>query len=155
MSTVDQEEENMDTRKIGYWATTGLAAAILTFGGLNEIVHSQRVVETVAHLGYPAFLPSILGPWKLLAVMAILAPRFLRLKEWAYAGIFFDTTGALISHAMAGDGADKLAPPLVVLTLAAASWALRPASRVLGAIDVAKPRTAREVAHSGHATASA
>jgi hypothetical protein len=122
----------MDARKLGYWVSTGLGTAILTFGGINELAHASRIMETVAHLGYPAFLPSLLGTWKLLAVIAILAPRFPRLKEWAYAGVFFDLTGAIVSHGDVGDGAAAFAPPLVILALLATSWALRPAGRVLG-----------------------
>lgn len=124
----------MDARKISYWATTGLATAILTFGALNELTHSARVVETVAHLGYPAFVPSLLGTWKVLAIVALLVPRFPRLKEWAYAGIFFDVTGAIVSHAMVGDGAAAIAPPMMVLALSLASFALRPKDRVLGTL---------------------
>jgi hypothetical protein len=125
----------MTARKIGYWVSTGLGAAILTFGAINELAHAQRIVDTIAHLGYPAFLPTLLGTWKTLAVLAIMSPRLPRLKEWAYAGVFFDLTGALISHAVAGDGPAHFAPPLVVLALLATSWALRPASRVLGAAE--------------------
>ena len=121
----------MDTRKIGFWITTGLGTAILTFGGINEVTHAQRVVDTMAHLGYPAWLPSLLGTWKLLAVAAILAPGLPRLKEWAYAGVLFDTTGAIASHVVAGDGPPHLAPPIVVLALLMTSWALRPLSRKL------------------------
>jgi len=65
--------------------------------------------------------------------LAILAPRLPRLKEWAYAGIAFDLIGAAISHAAMGDPAAKVIVPLVILGIAAASWALRPASRRLGA----------------------
>jgi len=121
----------MDARKIGFWVSTGLGTAILAFGGINEVTHAQRIVDTMAHLGYPAWLPSLLGTWKLLAVAAILAPGLPRLKEWAYAGVFFDTTGAIASHSVVGDGAAHLAPPIVVLALALTSWALRPASRKL------------------------
>jgi hypothetical protein len=129
----------MDARKIGYWATTGLGTAILTFGGINEVLHTQRITDTIAHLGYPAFLPSLLGTWKLLAVMAILSPGVRRLKEWAYAGVFFDVTGAIVSHTVVGDGPAHLAPPMVVLALLATSWALRPADRKLGATSEAEP----------------
>ncbi len=123
----------MDARRIGFWVSTGLGTAILAFGGINEITHAERIVETMAHLGYPAWLPSLLGTWKLLAVVTILAPGLPRLKEWAYAGVFFDLTGAIVSHAVAGDGPAHLAPPIVVLTLTAISWALRSGDRKLGA----------------------
>lgn len=129
----------MDARKIGFWVSTGLGTAILTFGGINEVTHAQRIVDTMAHLGYPAWLPSLLGTWKLLAVAAILAPRLPRLKEWAYAGVFFDVTGAITSHAVAGDGPAHLAPPMVVLALLATSWALRPVARKLVAASRIEP----------------
>jgi hypothetical protein len=136
---VVKENGRMDARRIGYWATTGLGTAILTFGGINEVLHTQRIADTIAHLGYPAFLPSLLGTWKLLAVVAILAPRLSRLKEWAYAGVFFDVTGAIVSHAMVGDGPPHLAPPMVVLALLATSWTLRPADRKLGTASRVEP----------------
>ena len=50
-------------------------------------------------LGYPMYFFAILGVWKVLGAIAILVPRFPRLKEWAYAGIFFDLTGAAASCA--------------------------------------------------------
>ena len=72
-----------------------------------------------------------------------------RLKEWAYAGIAFNLSGAALSHASSGDPAAKVAIPLVLLGLAAASWALRPATRRLGEVlpaalvAVASPARAR------------
>ena len=40
---------------------------------------------------------TILGIWKLLGFVALVIPRFPRLKEWAYAGVLFDLTGAVAS----------------------------------------------------------
>jgi DoxX-like family len=135
----------MDGRKIGYWVTTGLAAAILSFGATNELLHTSRVVETVAHLGYPAFLPTLLGTWKALAIISLLSPGLPRLKEWAYAGVVFDVTGAIVSHLSVGDGPSHLAPPLVVLCLILTSWALRPASRILGSLGSSSASTERAI----------
>jgi len=84
------------------------------------------VLAGLTHLGYPAYFPLILGTWKLLGVLALLAPRFPRLKEWAYAGIMFDLTSAALSHAASGDGAADIVVPLVFAVLTAASWMLRP-----------------------------
>ena len=78
---------------------------------------------------FRSYVLSIVGVWKLFSVPALLAPRLPRLKEWAYAGIFFDFTGAAASHAFSGDPPGKIATPLVLLLIAAASWALRPPSR--------------------------
>ena len=117
----------MKREKIAYWVTTGLLCALVTFGGLNEVIHSERIMATMAHLGYPPYLPTLLGAWKLLSVIALLAPRAPRIKEWAYAGMFFDFTGAIFSHLNVGDGPPQLGPPTVALILAIASWWLRPA----------------------------
>ena len=100
-------------------------------GGLVDLSRGQQIIATFAHLGYPPYLATLLGVWKVLGAVAILAPRFPRLKEWAYAGIAFDLSGALVSHLAAGDGLGNLMPPVVLLALAAASWALRPESRSL------------------------
>ena len=129
----------MRARKIGYWVTTALLALGFLAGGIFDIGQSPAVIVTLQHLGYPAYLAVLLGTWKVLGALAVTAPGLPRLKEWAYAGIMFDLTGALVSHAAVGDGADKLAAPLVLLAIAAASWALRPDSRKLAST----PRTAQ------------
>lgn len=126
----------MKTKTMGYWAATGLTAAAFAAGGVMDLLRGPDVLEGMAHLGYPAYFAAIIGAWKVLGAAAILAPRMPRLKEWAYAGIAFDLTGAAISHAAVGDAAAKVVTPLVLLGLAAASWALRPAARKLGAARV-------------------
>jgi hypothetical protein len=88
-------------------------------------------------LGYPLYFMTILGAWKVLGGAVILAPGLPRLKEWAYAGIVFDLTGAALSHAFAGDPAAKLVNPLILTGIALASWALRPTSRRLPSPAVA------------------
>jgi hypothetical protein len=80
---------------------------------------------------------AILGFWKVLGAIAILVPRFPRLKEWAYAGIFFDLTGAAAScAAVAGYGAYgfHVISPLVITGFTVESWALRPPSRTIGVL---------------------
>ncbi|XYH93318.1 DoxX family protein [Sorangium sp. So ce1128] len=122
---------NDKARTIGYWISTGLLGLAFAAGGLADLAGSPQVLEGMAHLGYPPYFATILGVWKVLGAVALLAPRFPRLKEWAYAGIFFDLTGAAASHAAVGDAAGQVMTPLVLVTVAAASWALRPESRRL------------------------
>ncbi|MDP2315664.1 MAG: DoxX family protein [Pseudomonadota bacterium] len=124
----------MAPRTIAYWTTTGLFALALTGGGFADLSGAPAVVAGITHLGYPAFLATILGVWKLLGVVALLAPGFTRLKEWAYAGFVFNLTGAAVSHVLGGDPVANVIPPLVLLTLGLASWALRPAERRLGEV---------------------
>jgi uncharacterized membrane protein YphA (DoxX/SURF4 family) len=123
---------------IGYWVLTGLLTLAIFSGGVGQITRNPQTVAGVVQLGYPAYLTSILGFWKLAGTLAILAPGFVRLKEWAYAGIFFVLTGAAISHAVCHDPAWHVAVTLTLAAFAVGSWALRPASRRV-ATTVAAP----------------
>jgi uncharacterized membrane protein YphA (DoxX/SURF4 family) len=81
-------------------------------------------------VGYPVYFLVILGVWKFLGSIAIIIPRFPRLKEWAYAGVVFNLTGALASNLASGvTDAGTLAYLLLMMGVTATSWAQRPASR--------------------------
>jgi uncharacterized membrane protein YphA (DoxX/SURF4 family) len=112
-----------------YWLTTGLLALEFAVGGAFQIARPPLVMTGMAHLGYPAYFATLLGVWKLLGAVALLVPGFPRIKEWAYAGIFFDVTSAVVSILAVGDGLSQAILPLVFVALTVASWALRPASR--------------------------
>jgi uncharacterized membrane protein YphA (DoxX/SURF4 family) len=127
-------ETNSRARTIGYWVTTALVAFAIGSGGAAQLAHMPANVEGMTHLGYPAYLLTILGAWKVAGTVAVLAPGLPRLKEWAYAGIFFDLTGAAASHAASGDVVWHIVAPAVLAVLTVASWALRPPSRVLGTL---------------------
>ena len=114
-----------------YWTTTAILAFVLISGGAAQAVGQHDTVAGILRLGYPAYFATLLGVWKVLGGVAILAPRFPRLKEWAYAGAVFDLTGASISSAASGLAARHVIVPLVLAGIAFASWALRPASRRL------------------------
>jgi hypothetical protein len=58
---------------------------------------------------------TIIGVWKLLGVIAILIPKRLLLKEWAYAGFFFVMSGAVISHLIVGDTAGRTFPAVFIV----------------------------------------
>ena len=121
---------------------TGLVAFFIGGGGLSQIWQYRANPHSVVPvLGYPMYFFAILGVWKVLGAIAILVPRFPRLKEWAYAGIFFDLTGAAASCALAGGygayGFHVIAP-LILTAFMVASWALRPESRVVGVLFPAK-----------------
>jgi uncharacterized membrane protein YphA (DoxX/SURF4 family) len=124
----------MKSRKIAYWISTALLALVLFSGGVMDLMHGPQMVELMAHLGYPVYVVVLLGAWKVLGGVAVLAPKLPRLKEWAYAGVFFDLTGATISHAASGDDAGRIVVPLVLVAVALVSWGLRPESRTLGKI---------------------
>jgi uncharacterized membrane protein YphA (DoxX/SURF4 family) len=127
----------MKAKNIAYWTTTVLVAFFMS-GGVAQIAQFKgNPGGVVPELGYPMYFFAILGFWKVLGAIAILVPRFPRLKEWAYAGIFFDLTGAAAScAAVGGYGAYgfHVIAPLLIAVLAVASWALRPPSRTMGVL---------------------
>jgi len=133
-------------RTIVYWMATISVVMPIGSGGVVQMMqYFAHPHDTVPILGYPMYFFAILGFWKFFGALTILVPRFPRLKEWAYAGIFFDLTGAAASCAMSGDYGAKyfhVIAPLIITGFMLASWALRPPSRTLGVIYPAKNVTA-------------
>lgn len=127
----------MKAKSIGYWTATALVAAAFVAGGTGDLTHPPEMLQGMAHLGYPAYFMTILGLWKVLGALAISVPRLARVKEWAYAGMVFDLTGAAWSHLASGDGAGKASVPLVLTVLVGLSWALRPEGRKLAPTEKA------------------
>ena len=116
--------------KIIYWVATTLLAVGMLQSGIFAVMRTKQWVDLIVSLGYPIYFLSILGVWKILGVIAILAPRFRLLKEWAYAGFFFAMTGALVSHLAAGDHSIKgIMGPLFQTIFVLLSWYFRPADR--------------------------
>jgi len=128
----------MKTKSIAYWTTTILTAFFIGTGGLAQMwQYETNPHGIVPILGYPMYFFAILGFWKFLGAIAILIPRYPRLKEWAYAGIVFDLTGAAASCAATGDYgayAFHILAPLILTGVTVASWALRPQSRTIGVL---------------------
>jgi len=119
-------EFTMNKRTLGYWSTTGLLALAMLGSGIGKLSQAEPVLASTEALGYPSFLLTILGFWTVAGAVALLAPGFDRVKEWAYAGIFFWLSGALASHILHGDPVAQSAPLFVLLGLGAGSYLLRP-----------------------------
>ena len=122
-------------KKISYWIFTLWLALGMVSTGIVQLIRMPEEVANFAGLGYPLYLMTLIGVWKLLGTVAVLAPGFPLIKEWAYAGFFFCMSGAAISHIAAGHSAGKIFPPFLLLALTLVSWFLRPADRkpMLGA----------------------
>jgi hypothetical protein len=116
---------------ITYWTFTVLLVFELAAGSLWNLLQIEWVRVQLNHLGYPLYYTYISGLWQIGGAAVIIAPGFPRLKEWAYAGSFFQFSGAVASHLLAGDGAEAWLTPLVFLMFVIVSWALRPADRRL------------------------
>lgn len=115
--------------KIIYWIATIWLALGMVSTGIVQLIKMKEETEMMAHLGYPAYLLTLLAIWKLLGVVAILMPKFPLLKEWAYAGFFFAMSGAVFSHLASGDAVITLFGPTLLLVLTLVSWYFRPANR--------------------------
>jgi DoxX-like family len=118
-------------KTIGYWVTTGVLVFCMT-GGIFELLGVKTTLEGIMRLGYPSYIIPALGLGKVLAILAILWPGVPRLKEWAYAGIFFNMMGALVSHVARNDAAWIIVVSVAIAAITLASWALRPQNRRLG-----------------------
>ena len=121
--------------KIIYWiATIWLSLGMLSTGVVQLLKlkgDGPGSLDTMTHLGYPAYFVSILGISKILGVIALLIPKYPLLKEWAYAGFFFMMSGAIFTHIAAGNSPSEIFPSLLLLILTVISWYFRPVDRKL------------------------
>jgi uncharacterized membrane protein YphA (DoxX/SURF4 family) len=115
-------------RAIAFWTATVLVATELAVGGIWDLLRTDYVSDVVAHLGYPAYLLTIMGVWKVLGAVALLLRRHPRLAEWVYAGAVINYASATASHLIVGDGIAAVVAPVALLALTVTSWALRPGS---------------------------
>jgi len=117
------------TKKITYWFSTIFLSFGMLAGGIQQMLQIGGYNEIVTQLGYPLYLLSILGTWKILGVIAILIPKNPLLKEWAYAGFFFAMSGATISHFAVGQTITEALPSIILLLVTVTSWYFRPNDR--------------------------
>jgi len=142
----------MKLKMIVYWTATTIIALETFAGGIVDLTHGRTAVfsgtpvtDVVISLGYPVYVLAILGVWKIPGAITLVVPGLLRLKEWAYAGIVFELSAAVVSHAIVGHVDPSAAAvlqdffghrqgpvsPAFLLGVALTSWALRPPSRIL------------------------
>lgn len=120
----------MTTRnKIIYWIATGWLALGMVSTGIVQLIKMEEEVAKIEQLGYPSYILTILGTWKILGTLAVLVPKFPLLKEWAYAGFFFNMSGAIASHVASGSDPKELFGPTLLLVLTVVSWYFRPAEK--------------------------
>jgi uncharacterized membrane protein YphA (DoxX/SURF4 family) len=118
-------------RVIAYWGSTAAIAFIFVSSGFCYAIRLPQVIEGVQNLGFPVHFIVLLGVWKVLGGIAIIVPGLPRIKEWAYAGMFFDLTGAAVASTAVGNAWWHIVAPLSVAAILVASWALRPEGRTL------------------------
>jgi len=119
--------------KIIYWIATIWLSLGMASTGIVQLLKLKGdgpgSLDTMTHLGYPAYFVTILGISKILGVIALLIPKYPLLKEWAYAGFFFMMSGAIFTHIAAGSPMSEIFPSLLLLILTVVSWYFRPSDR--------------------------
>jgi uncharacterized membrane protein YphA (DoxX/SURF4 family) len=117
--------------RIIYWIATLWLALGMVSTAIVQLMKMEKETDMFTRLGFPLYLLTIIGVWKLLGVITVLIPKFPLVKEWAYAGFFFVMSGAVISHLAVGDAAKELFGPILLIVLTIVSWYFRPADRKL------------------------
>ncbi|HSC86706.1 MAG TPA: DoxX family protein [Polyangiaceae bacterium] len=111
-----------------YWITVGLVLFFFVPGAVMNIMRTPDWLEVFKALGYPAYLLPFLGVAKLLGCLVVALPWFdrgvwlPRLREWAYAGLVFDLTGAVYSALMVSGFDPRLLFMFVALAIVLASY---------------------------------
>jgi len=124
--------------KIIYWIATAWLALGMLSTAIIQLLKTEEEVTMITRLGYPVYLLSIIGVWKILGVIAVLVPKFPLVKEWAYAGFFIAMSGAVLSHLLNGDETKHIFGPTLLIILTVASWYFRPADRKVPALPAGR-----------------
>lgn len=103
-----------------YWIVTSLFAAFMLFSAIPDMLMVPEAKAFMNHIGYPDYFIPFIGVLKLLGSVAILIPGYPTIKEWAYAGLFFDLMGATYSIA----ATDGVKPDMLGMLLPFAFWTL-------------------------------
>lgn len=87
----------MKKLNILFWITTVLFSGFMLFSAIPNVTLEPEAVEFMGKMGYAPYFVLFIGIAKILGVIGILIPGDFRIKEWAYAGLFFDLAGAIYS----------------------------------------------------------
>jgi len=93
----------MKKTNVIYRILTSLFALLMLSSAIPDILSAPVAVKGMHEgLGYPLYFIPFIGVAKILGVIAIFIPGYPRIREWAYAGLFFDLIGATYSIASSG-----------------------------------------------------
>ena len=109
--------------KIIYWIATGLFSAFMLITSIPYLTSGKDVVQILHdQLGYPLYIIPFLGTAKIIGAIVLVIPKFPKIKEWAYAGLIFDLTGALFSLLMIGGGIQAVIGMGIPIIIGAVSY---------------------------------
>jgi len=109
---------------MAYWIVTILFAGFMIFSSASDVMGNKEAIKFITNLGYPEYFVYFISWAKIAGAIAILVPGFPRIKEWAYAGLIFDLTGATYSFYMKGYPVFGLISMLVFIAFGFASYFL-------------------------------
>jgi hypothetical protein len=115
----------MKRDRVVYYGSTGLLTLLMLFSVGMYIFNHDTVKEMFTSFGYPTYIIYPLAMAKLLGVSAIWNSKYKILKEWAYAGFFFDFVLAFFAHKMVSDGEETGAVLALVLLLISYAFSKR------------------------------
>ena len=107
----------MDTTKIIYWVSTILMCGLFAFSAHMYFTKYEMVQGFFGHLGFPAWVVYPLAVAKVLGIIAILSNQSKLLKEWAYAGFFFDAVLAAAAHQITDGGGASMSIGGIILVI--------------------------------------
>jgi uncharacterized membrane protein YphA (DoxX/SURF4 family) len=122
---VNTVNNKFKTKEILFWITTIVIAIAYFVTGLGNLLPFAHIAQDMAHIGYPAYFLKILGVWKILAAIVIVIPGIRRLKEWAFAGMMLDLSGAALSRYFSGDAWPTIVIPVGISILVAVNYVIR------------------------------
>ena len=113
---------NDKTKNIIYWISTGLMCAIFLFSASMYFMKTEMVKGFFDMLGYPSYLVYPLAIAKILGIVAVLSNKSKMLKEWAYAGFFFDAVLAAAAHISISDGGEMMSIAASILVIVSRAY---------------------------------
>ena len=111
--------------RIFYKISTVVVSIIFLITGIGNLIPFEHIANDMIHLGYPSYFLKILGIWKVLAGLATLLPVPRRLKDFAYAGMMLDLTGAALSRLFVGDAFLNILVPLLISVVVTLNYIVR------------------------------
>lgn len=108
--------------KIIYWISTGLITALMLMSVSMYIFNHEEISKVFEKMSYPSYIVYPLAIAKILGLVAIWVNKFDRLKEWAYAGFFFDFILAIFAHGMIGEDYSAALVATILLLVSYFSW---------------------------------
>lgn len=107
----------MNTNKILYWIFTALMCTVFAFSATMYLTKYEMVVGFFENMGFPVWLIYPMAAAKILGILAVLIKPSKLLKEWAYAGFFFNAILATAAHHYAGDGILQMSTAAILFVI--------------------------------------